>query len=327
MNMLSSYYNFNIIEILHETNNSLWGLLKSDENINEMILFKDKWNSQDDYLTISSYIRNKYSNIDTKVHIVNINKNEKLMEFAMYKAHPYLIDNICFDLILIDEDLNKVVHNTETASEIAVFINNIITYSTGNIDKHEKKDKTYATNVLIAINVLIFLVTAFLSGSIIDIDGRVLLLFGAKQNDLINNGEYYRLLTAMFLHGGLMHIGFNMYALKSLGPFIERIYGRTRFLTIYFFGGLISSLFSYLFSEGMSVGASGAIFALLGCALVYGIQMKNKVGKDFLSNIIQVIGINLILGFTVSNIDNYGHIGGLVGGIIGSFLISVYSKR
>jgi rhomboid protease GluP len=77
----------------------------------------------------------------------------------------------------------------------------------------------------------------------------------------------------------------------------------------------------------MSVGASGAIFALLGAALIFGVKNKSEIGKNFLSSIIQVIVVNLIMGFTISNIDNYGHIGGLIGGIIISLLLFSFNEK
>jgi rhomboid protease GluP len=117
-----------------------------------------------------------------------------------------------------------------------------------------------------------------------------------------------------------------MYALRTLGVFIERLYGKVKLLIIYFFGGILGSYFSYLFSPGVSIGASGAIFGLLGAALIYGIKMRKSVGKEFLSNIVQVIAINLFLGVSISNIDNFGHIGGLLGGIIATLIINSMSR-
>jgi rhomboid protease GluP len=251
--------------------------------------------------------------------------DEKLTEINNTLQHPYKVNNVEFDVILVDEVSNKIIQYDEGAYNIALLINKITNINSNNsiVKQHNK----IITNILITINVAVFLLTAFLSKNIVDIDGNVLLLLGAKQNQLINSGQYYRLLTAMFLHGGLLHIVFNMYALKSLGPFIESIYGRLQFIIIYFLGGICSSLLSYFFSDGMSVGASGAIFALLGAALIFGIKNKSEIGKNFLSSIIQVIVVNLIMGFTISNIDNYGHIGGLIGGIIISLLLFPFNEK
>jgi rhomboid protease GluP len=152
-------------------------------------------------------------------------------------------------------------------------------------------------------------------------DQSVLILLGANYNKFVLQGEYYRLLTNMFLHGGLLHIALNMYALYSIGPLVERIYGRIRYAVIYFISGIIASVFSCIFSQGVSVGASGAIFGLLGTTLVFAIKMRENIGRGFLRNIASVIIINLFIGFSLPNIDNYAHLGGLIGGTIAAILL------
>lgn len=172
------------------------------------------------------------------------------------------------------------------------------------------------TIALIAINVLYFLLSAYLSGGMMNISNDVLVALGAKYNSGIASGQYYRLVTCMFLHGGIIHIATNMYTLYLIGPLVEKIYGRKKYLGIYFISGISSSLLSYLMSPGISIGASGAIFGLFGACLIFASRMKKRIGKGFLSNIIQVIVINLIIGFTLPNIDNFAHIGGLLGGVV-----------
>lgn len=190
--------------------------------------------------------------------------------------------------------------------------------------EYKKKNKTWSlvTNVLIGINIGVYILTAILSGNIINSNLGVLVFLGAKVNSLILNGEFYRLITCMFLHGGIMHLAFNMYALYSLGPLVENIYGRKKFIAIYFIAGFLSSIMSLLFSVEVSIGASGAIFGLLGAALVFGYKNKNSIGKEFMTNIFFVIAINLFMGFSIPNVDNFGHLGGLIGGILSSMIIS-----
>jgi rhomboid protease GluP len=140
---------------------------------------------------------------------------------------------------------------------------------------------------------------------------------GAKINHAIVAGEYYRLITAMFLHGGLLHIGFNAYALYALGPEAERIYGTPRFLALYFIAGLAGGVASYAFTPANSVGASGAIFGLIGgLAAFYYVSrgLLGEVSRQQLGNLITVIMINLFIGFSSPVIDNTAHIGGLIGG-------------
>lgn len=170
-----------------------------------------------------------------------------------------------------------------------------------------------------------YLISAFLSGSILEMDARVLVYLGANFAPLIDMGEYYRFITCAFLHGGIMHIALNMYALYAIGPLIEKTYGKSKFTLIYFISAIIASFFSYKFSIGVSMGASGAIFGLLGAALVLSIRMRKVIGEDFKRSIISVILVNVIIGLSISNIDNFAHLGGLLGGTLVSMV--VFKKR
>lgn len=175
---------------------------------------------------------------------------------------------------------------------------------------------------LIAVNIMIFAASAFLSKST-EINVYVLVYLGAKFNPMIDQGEWWRLLTSAFLHGNLMHILFNMYALYNIGPFLEMRLKKARFTLIYFFSAMTSGLLSYLMTPSVSVGASGAIFGLLGAFLVLAIRSREKVMKRALSNILFIIGLNLVIGFAGSGvIDNFGHIGGLLGGIASALVLA-----
>lgn len=149
---------------------------------------------------------------------------------------------------------------------------------------------------------------------------------GMKSNQgIYANGEYYRLLTAIFLHGGIAHIGFNSYALYALGPEAERLFGTARFLTIYFLAGLAGSLASYRFNISPSLGASGAIFGLIGAlGAFYYVQRRllGEFSQAQLTNIGGIAAINLLIGFTLPGIDNWGHLGGLVCGAVAGLLLA-----
>ncbi|MBP1744795.1 MAG: conserved rane protein (rhomboid family), partial [Firmicutes bacterium] len=166
-----------------------------------------------------------------------------------------------------------------------------------------------------------YAVTAFLSQDIINSNIYVLVFLGAKVNSLIAAGEIWRLATCMFLHGGIFHLALNMYSLYAVGPVIENFFGKKKYTAIYFISGICSSLLSFYMTPEISIGASGAIFGVLGACLVFAVKMKNRIGKDFMINVIAVIGINLFLGFSVSMVDNFGHIGGLIGGIASSLIL------
>lgn len=141
---------------------------------------------------------------------------------------------------------------------------------------------------------------------------------GAKANDAIRAGQLWRFFTPMLLHGSLLHIGFNMYALYIFGIGLERRYGHGRFLLLYILGGFAGSVFSFLFSSANSIGASGAIFGLIAAEGIFLFQNRKLFGaqvRGALNNVIFVVAINLFLGLQ-PGIDNWGHMGGLMGGLI-----------
>lgn len=175
------------------------------------------------------------------------------------------------------------------------------------------KKRPVITYALIIINVLVFLAMyIFGKGSE---DTLTLLLFGANYPVLVRAGDYYRLITSAFLHAGLLHLIFNNYALYVIGSQLESFLGKAKFLIIYLVSAICGSLMSMLFSDGISVGASGAIFGLLGSLLYFGYNYRVYLGTVLKSQIIPLIILNLIIGFITPGIDNAAHIGGLLGGL------------
>lgn len=182
----------------------------------------------------------------------------------------------------------------------------------------------HVTHFMLAANVLVFvamIVYGYLTYGTLDgsQDSRVLTTFGMKINEFVAMGQTWRLFTAMFLHIGVIHILFNLYALNALGPLVEGYFGHWRFTAIYLVGGLFGSLASYAFSPSPAAGASGAIFALAGAITIYFLKYHENFGaqgRAILNNMLLVIVINLIFGMSQSGIDNWGHIGGLVGGAL-----------
>ena len=146
------------------------------------------------------------------------------------------------------------------------------------------------------------------------------LMLGAKQGDLIRQGQLWRLITPILLHGSLLHIGFNMYALFSFGTGLERRFGHFRFLVLYLLAGFSGNVLSFLFSSGVSVGSSTSIFGLIAAEGIFLYQNRKLFGaeaKRAIGNVVTVAAINLALGFSSGGvIDNWGHIGGLLGGLV-----------
>jgi len=174
----------------------------------------------------------------------------------------------------------------------------------------------YVTYSIIGVTAFVY-VLQLASQALVQTDIPVALF--AKANDLIRAGQLWRFLTPALVHGSLAHIGFNMYALFSFGTGLERHFGRNRFLLLYVLGAFTGNVMSFLFSPGYSVGASTAIFGLLGAEAIFLIQNRKLFAGQFRSaigNIIFIAAINLFIIGSLPGIDNWGHIGGLLGGLI-----------
>jgi len=184
------------------------------------------------------------------------------------------------------------------------------------------------TMSIIAINIILYIITAIMSKNILDINAYVLLYMGGNYGALVSHGQVWRLLTCAFLHGGIIHIFCNMYALYALGPQIEILFGRVKYIIIYLLSAIGGSLLSYKFSpSSLSIGASGAIFGLFGAMVVFVLKYKDKIPKKVLNNLFGVIILNLLIGFNLQGIDNFAHIGGLLVGALVAFLFLMQKTR
>lgn len=184
--------------------------------------------------------------------------------------------------------------------------------------------KPFLTYILIALNVMMFAVMIAAGSST---DPEHLIRFGAKFNPLIIEGEWWRIISSMFLHSGFIHILMNMVALYYLGIIVERIYGSWRFMWIYLLAGIGGGLASFAFSVYVSVGASGAIFGLFGALLFFGLIHKKIFMQTMGRGILTVIGINIAIGLTIPQIDMSAHIGGLITGFLAAAICYLPKKH
>lgn len=158
------------------------------------------------------------------------------------------------------------------------------------------------------------------------------LLRGALVPELVARGEWWRLLSSIFLHSGAIHLGFNMLSLYYLGSFVEESFGRGRFLALYILSGISGSI-AYLYFGDFTepvVGASGAIFGLLGSVLGYSLRRGTFSWQNpIIRQLLILTALNLYLGFSIPNISNTAHIGGLVGGAVFGWLTAptVYARK
>lgn len=171
------------------------------------------------------------------------------------------------------------------------------------------------TYTFIVINILVFLLQL--------ISQDLVTVAGLKVNELIVQGQYWRLFTPMLLHGSIIHLGFNLYALYIFGPGLERHFGHLRFITLFILSGFAGNVLSFMFSEANSLGSSTAIFGLLGAEGVFLYRNRQIFGgqaRRALNNLILLAVINLVFGLSSPGIDNFGHLGGLIGGTLFAWL-------
>ncbi len=187
-----------------------------------------------------------------------------------------------------------------------------------------QNSKPLFTYVFIIIQIAAFLWLELNGGST---NTSTLIKYGAKVNQLIDQGEWWRFITPVFLHIGLLHLVMNTISLYFLGTLVERIYGRFRFLLIYLIAGFAGVIASFIFSPNLSAGASGAIFGCFGALLYFGAANRKLFLRTMGLNVIIILIINLVFGFTTSGIDNAGHLGGLAGGFLAAGITHFPKKR
>lgn len=222
-------------------------------------------------------------------------------------------------------DLKKKMTYSEKGVELFMKI-------TKDINKHNKEDSKriekvfkskfpFITYLLIAINIIFFIVPIVLGQYNYTIEQYCI------HGPSIRAGQYYRLLTGIFLHGGIAHLVFNCYALYVIGCQLESLLGKVKYIIIYLFSGLMGALFSMTFGGSYaSIGASGAIFGLMGSLVYFGYHYRVFLGNVVKTQIVPLIVLNLILGFVMSGIDNFAHIGGLIGGALITIALGIKDK-
>lgn len=246
----------------------------------------------------------KYTDIP-KIDVADIKETEDLNKYN------FIIDSF--------PDITKEMTFKEKGLELFMKI-------TGDISKKNEGEarmneevfsmkKPIVTYILIALNVIIYFATTML-GLVDD--------FAVNRFSVVN-GEYYRLITGMFLHANIIHLLFNMYALYVVGMQLESFLGKGKFLAVYLLSGLAGSCLSIFMSTGYSVGASAAIFGLLGSLVYFGYHYRVYLETVVKSQIIPLIVINLLIGL-MPGIDNWAHIGGLIGGVFATMAVGVKYK-
>ncbi|XP_018718719.1 RHOMBOID-like protein 10, chloroplastic isoform X1 [Eucalyptus grandis] len=194
--------------------------------------------------------------------------------------------------------------------------------SSSETSRRKSSNGRHWTNVILAVN--IFFAFLFLRVYAVQLatQGK-LLSWGAKINHLIDKGQWWRLATSSLLHANAMHLMVNCYSLNSIGPTVEAISGPKKYLMVYATSAITSSAMSYWLNKASSVGASGAIFGLVGYMAVYITRHRAliKDANEGLKHIAKVIILNMVIGLSSKGIDNWGHVGGFLGGVVTPWLL------
>ena len=263
------------------------------------------------FLDINQIPENNYKNMDfiSLDSLKSVPKNTVLVS-----AFKKIKTNLKTEEI----DIEDIIHKTDDVNR-----------------KTEKKNKMYEdifkpktiiiTKVLISVCILYFAYILFKVKG--DLSAKNLVYYGANFRDYVKSGEWYRLFSCIFIHASFLHLLINMYALKVLGYQLESYLGKIKFSVVFIVSGLVGSLFSAILTNAVSVGASGAIFGLLGSYLYFAYHYRLVLGNTLKNEILPVIIINLLIGLMIPGFDIFAHIGGLVGGIFTTMALGVPGKN
>jgi membrane associated rhomboid family serine protease len=188
------------------------------------------------------------------------------------------------------------------------------------------------TYAILGLNAVMLVVVAVFSGGglgVLSPAQDALCRLGALNSFAIaEQGQWWRLLTVMVLHGGILHFALNSYALFLFGPTLEQVLGHARYLALYVVSGLAGSAASFAIGDtALGVGASGAIFGLLGALVAYFFRRRDRGGSAPLQRLIIIVALNLVLALNIPQIDNLAHAGGFVGGLVAMALMDALPQR
>lgn len=272
--------------------------------------FSFKMNVINIYIDLGDNVTN-INDEDSKDVSVSIHKMDDIKKTIMSKIFPDIV-----------EKTRHEEKGMEFLFKITDDINNSNERKNKTMEKIFSSKRPIITYILIAICLFMFVLSDF------GISVTTLIKYGANVGSLVKSGEVYRLVSYMFLHAGIIHIFFNMYSLYIVGPQVENFFGKWKFLIIYIISGITGGLLSIaLNGEVVSVGASGAIFGLFGALLYFGYNYRGYIGSIIKSQILPIVIYNLLLGFFISGIDMWGHVGGLIGGVIVANMLGTIENK
>lgn len=273
--------------------------------------------------SFSMKVLNIFTDLGENVDFRKLDNDDKVYKYIKVEKESDILENS-----IVKYNFSDLKNNFEFNEKgIHLFLKITNDINEKNREEAIRNEDTFRPKKIIVTYVLLgILVLIYLLGLVFN-QNNLIYRFGVYGPAIRYNHEYYRIITGCFLHGNVYHLFSNCYALYIVGSQIESLYGKKKFLLIYLISLICGSMLSISLSENISVGASGAIFGLMGSLLYFGYYYRVYIGSTWKNNILPIIFLNLILGFIVPNIDYLAHIGGLIGGILASMAVGVKYKE
>ena len=297
--------------------------------INGNYIHNDEQYKYDEFKIKNIMRQIKKKTLSFKVNTLNINLNvaDRVKLESEKNIDNILINNI--EDIKKNKEINQIfpsikneLFDNKTGLDLILNVTNDINKKTETDNKKYEKifsrKKILMTYIIIGLCIIMHIVVTLMGKNTFNY-----ILLGANNIELLKVGQVYRLITYGFLHGSIVHLLTNMYCLYVIGSQVENNLDRKRFVIIYFVSMISGGLLSTLFNDGISIGASGAIFGLLGSLLYFGFHFRLYLSEALRTRIIPVIVLNLVIGFAVPGIDVACHIGGLIGGFLSAMMVGI----
>ena len=274
--------------------------------------------------SLKMQVLNIFTDLGENVDFKKTNQDDKTYKYINIKETDDLLNNQ-----VIQTNFSDLKNNLEFKEEgFSLFLKITNEINEKNREEAIKNDDIFAPKKIIVTYVIIgLLVLIYLIGLFTNNQDNFINMFAVYGPFIRNYHEYYRLLTGTLLHGGLFHLLSNCYALYIIGSQIESFYGKSKYLIIYLFSAITGSLLSITLANNASIGASGAIFGLMGALLYFGYYYRVYIGSTWKQRILPVILLNLVIGLIVPGIDYFAHIGGLIGGVLISMAVGLKYKH
>ena len=266
-----------------------------------------------------------YTNLGEDVTLDNVDNN-----LSLFINKISDVDNA--NLVEVFPDIVEKTTHEEKGVDLFVKISEDINKES--FESSKKVERVFARKepvisyAFLVVCIFLYVFLAFSDGNFLEIKSSTLVEFGGNVGYYTKGGEYFRLFCSIFLHANIIHLVCNMYSLYVIGPQVESFFGKFKYLFIFVFSGICGGLLSVTFNPSniVSVGASSAIFGILGSISYFGYHYRVYFGNIIKSQIIPIIGLNILIGLVVSGIDNFAHIGGLIGGIFATMAVGVPEK-